>query len=119
MVVVIIQLRKENEVIGITEEVYRVKVKRTKLGKIERMRLVEVERTKSVEVMTASLEVWLVKVYGRRQRGQSSGVKDQRARPTEIERFRLVDVEKSNSGEVKSQCLGEVEFRQSREDEID
>lgn len=105
--------------IGITEEVYRVKVKRTKLGKIERMRLVEVERTRSVEVTTTRLEVWLVKVYGRRQRGRSLGVKDQRTRPTEVERFKLVDVEKSNSSKVKSQCLGEVEFRQGREDEVD
>lgn len=81
--------------------------------------MVEVERTRSVEVMITRLEVWLVKVYGRRKRRQSSGVKDQRARPTETERLKLVDVEKSNSGEVKSQCLGEIEFRQGRVSEVD
>lgn len=46
MVVVIIQLGKKMREIGITEEVYRIKVK---LGKIERMRMVEVERTRSSE----------------------------------------------------------------------
>lgn len=35
------------------------------------------------------------------------------------QRSNLVDVEKSNSGEVNSQCLGEVEFKQAREDEVD
>lgn len=45
-------------------------------------------------------EVWLVKVYGRRGRGQSSGEKDQRARPTEIERWML-----RTQTEVKSKVI--------------
>lgn len=61
----------------------------------------------------------MVKVCGRRLRRQSSGEKGQRAGPAETERSNLVDVEKSNSDEVNSQCLGEVEFKQAREDVVD
>lgn len=61
----------------------------------------------------------MIKVCGRRLRRQSSGEKGQRAGPTETEKSNLVDVEKSDSGEVNSQCLGEAEFKQAREDEVD
>lgn len=61
----------------------------------------------------------MVKVCGRRPRGPSSGEEDQRAGPTETEKFSVVDVEKSNSGEVESQCLGGVEFKQGRKDDVD
>lgn len=81
------------------------------------MRFIAIERTRLVDENKVK-RMRLVKVYGRRLSGQSSSEKDQRTRP-EIEKSRLVDVQKSNSDEVKSQCLGEIEFRQDKEDKVD